>query len=180
MSKRPLAIIDVDDVILDWTNGFNDWIISNKGYNGQRLYTLKQSLEQLNAVDWAIEFNNSPEFSELEFIDGAIEGINEIFNIGFDIILLTSCGQEVYESRKTNLSKLQSPFTLICLNFAEKKDNKIHELKPNLFIDDNIHNARVASAYGMSLHMQTGFNNPAEIQIVKSWEEITKKIKKNF
>lgn len=174
------AVLDVDEVALAWTEAFDAWIREYKMYDGAAIHESTQTFDELDLWDWVKEFNHSKEFAHIPFVEGALEGIRELYVNGFDIEFLSSCGRAVCGTRYENLLPLNIPFELHCLDLHELKEKYLATMKPDLFIDDNIHNVRAAANYGLSLHMQTNFNEPAEIMTVESWTEIMKIAREKF
>ena len=177
-----IAVIDVDDVLLDWTQGFDKWVRVEYGYVGIPISQRQDRLFDLFHNEIYNEFNQSNQFESLNLIKDADIGLIEISK-QFDIKLITSCGEQYYKYRKFNLDLYLSNinYELIVLPLHKSKYEYIDKYKPTIFIDDNIENVKyhADSLTGNTFLFHTEFNssfNYKNINRVYTWMEIIKKL----
>lgn len=176
------ALIDVDDVLLDWTGGFDTWARIHKNYTGPLISLRSDHIGELFYEGIYAEFNSSDDFKSLKPIKDARESL-KIISKKYDIILITSCGPEFLQSRKINLDKhfFGINFKIEILNLHENKDQYIDYYNPNIYVDDNIHNVKYCSEQGCinTYIFHTEFNRLFEHFKVKrayTWQQIIKEI----
>lgn len=176
------ALIDIDDVIFDWTGGFDAWIRKYKHYIGPPIALRPDHIGTLFYEGIYTEFNSSADFESLRLIEGAKEALEKISK-KYDIILVTSCGINFLKTRKINLNKHLPNFRakIEILNMHENKDHYIDLYKPTLYIDDNMHNVTYSAEQGCvnTYIFHTEFNKTFEHPKVKrayTWQQILKEI----
>lgn len=176
------ALIDIDDVILDWTAGFDIWARKYKGYVGPPIQLRPDHIGTLFYPEIYDEFNSSENFKSLEIIEGAQEALQKIAEI-YKIVLISSCGIKHLESREINLKAQLSniSFSLILLNIHENKDKYIDFYKPDLYIDDNMNNVKYSAeqdcvnTYIFHTEFNKLFNHP-KVKRAYTWQQILKEI----
>lgn len=137
---KQMAIIDIDDVILDWTKGFSKFIGVDLTQSNKRIHeVLKISIDE--EIRLITQFNQSEAFGGLPFITDAIDGINLLKNT-YTLYFVTSCGnsQITMDLRINNLTTLVTPEQLIFLDLHKPKNEIIKQLQPKLMVDDNVEN----------------------------------------
>lgn len=132
-------VIDLDDVVFDWTNGFAKYINAN----------LNTSLRIREVMGWTLDeevckikmFNTSSRFSELDYKENAIDVVRKLANNN-SISFVSSCGNSLLTRmfREHNLSLLNISYNLILLDIHEIKWNVFDKIKPDIIIDDNFDN----------------------------------------
>lgn len=176
------ALIDIDDVIFDWTSGFDSWVRKYKNYSGIPISARPDHIGALFYEGIYAEFNSSEYFKSLSLIKGVKEALEEISK-KYNIILLSSCGLDFFKTRKINLETHlpNIPYQLILLNLHENKDYYINLYDPILYVDDNMHNVTYSADQGC-IHtyiFHTEFNKLFKHYKVKrayTWQQIIKEI----
>lgn len=146
-------ILDIDDVILQWTKGFSNYI-------GVDLTTDFRSIHQcLNITqakenDIIEEFNTSESFSKIPYIDGAIEAVKKLHE-SYSVFFVTSCGDspKTVDYRYRNLKAITEYGEIIFLPIHSPKDVVIADLKPVLYVDDNYSNVVAAQSIGAESYL---------------------------
>lgn len=178
------ALIDIDDVTLDWTYMFDKWVRLTKEYSGPPIYELPDNLSTLFYPSIYSEFNSSEFFQKLPLIDYAKLALTEISN-AYDIVFISSCGIEYTEDRHRNL-QLHFPelkYECLILPLHADKTEYINSYKPKLYIDDNFDNCVSASniegcqTYLYSAPYNSDLIHPNIIKL-KSWKEFLQNVKK--
>ena len=113
-NKSKVVIVDVDEVLLRWTEGLSDflckyWGIETKGTPTSWEVKYWIGCSEQTALEFIRCFNEeSDEFGELKPIQGAVEAIQELREAGYEIYCVTaSCtGTEGKRSRVFNLLEL--------------------------------------------------------------------------
>ena len=176
------AIVDVDDVLLDWSHGFDQWIREKYSYSEIHISQRKERLFDLFHSGIYDEFNDSEGFSSLNEIRDAKSGL-ETLSKNYQLKLVSSCGTDRVQSRKSNLNQYFSgiDYELILLSLHEPKFQYIEKFKPQIFIDDNVLNSQYHSDLkcGETFLFHTEFNSKFDyknIKRVKTWKEIIKNL----
>lgn len=172
------AVIDVDEVVLQWGKGFDKYLRTYHNYTGEDIATTSKSLHDLNVHQYVQQFNVSKEFANLEPVDNAIYTLNLLILNGYDIAFISACGDsnETFALRMQNLELyLDFTYDLYCIPLDASKHALIDELQPTLYIDDNAENVKAAMAHTPSVyHMATPYNTKNELfKYIHSWKEIS-------
>lgn len=176
------AIVDIDDVIFDWTDGFDKWVRRYKNYTGVPITSRPDHIGTLFYEGIYAEFNSSVDFESLNTIEGAKEALEEISK-KYDIILVSSCGLDFLKPRKINLEAHlpNLSYQLKLLNLHENKDYYINFYNPTLYIDDNMHNVTYSAEQGcintyiFHTEFNKSFNHP-KVKRAYTWRQILKEI----
>lgn len=158
---KAALILDCDDVLLDWTAGFNIFLDEPLSPIYQKLQ-YKTVDELITLKNWTQEqfinqckiFNMSEGFSELGIVD--YRSASSLLNLSkiFDIYILTKCGTDLItkEYRYNNIKKHFNisgvvPFVdIIFLGLSDTKVEKVQEIsklyKTVYVVDDNFDNLR--------------------------------------
>lgn len=178
------ALIDVDDVTLDWTRSFDTWVRLTKSYTGPPIYSIPDRLATLFYPEIYSEFNSSEYFQKLPLVPGARSALNIISNT-HKIVFISSCGIEYTKSRQLNLNIMLPDLSYSCITLPlhANKCERIKQFSPKLYIDDNADNCISAeSIVGcQSLLYSTPVNlnfSHTNIPRVNSWKEILTHVKK--
>ncbi len=134
-------IVDVDDVILDWTKSFSEFAGFNFANSPKRIHeclgiTFSEEKEIIHT------FNISPAFSELPLVDGALSGIHFLMQ-HYDVSFVTSCGthETIQRLRRKQLTELfGSGIKVEFLPMHTVKLEPVTRLRPKIIIDDNYDN----------------------------------------
>jgi len=176
--KRPV-ILDCDDVLLDWCDGFSSWMRGAKGLDlpgkphtwDLSHWTGLPAAETRAAVE---EFNRSIDFAWLRSIDGAVPALVDLCLKGHPLFVLTSCSAEakVRDARIENLSRnfgsnILPPDKVFCLPLGANKQNHLRALRDLYgschWIEDNFHHALDGHAIGhQSIMMRRPHNREHE------------------
>lgn len=193
-------ITDVDGVLLDWFNGFEDWIVNVKGVKPLHdatpsMYKLtdKYPMSSKDIVKYIEEFNSSETFGKLNAVNGAVEYINYLLvDSTKDVAWLSSGSVEgkeeaCFDMRSKNLRERfgkDMPGTLLVMG-ASKKDYLAkykEEYGDSLvFIEDSLDHAEVAVELGIKtilLHYPYNANkNRSKLLYgAKDWKEVYDRI----
>lgn len=138
-----VILLDVDDVLVNFTSEVNDFV--NKKFNTNYKYE-DSTWGFVNYEDehreYAMTLARSYEFiSNLEFKDGAVEFVNTLTSNGHDVIFLTSALEGVLDARSKFLSKA-FPHLKNNIILAKRKDI----IAADIIIDDNINNVATSRA----------------------------------
>lgn len=160
---RPaLILIDCDEVLLRWHNGFRGWVRRRYGIvtvgNEPDCYSLKTWLpgrtdEQILAL--LNEFNNSSDsgFNALEPCPGAVQFMHAIKGLGYRARVITACSVDrlVQDMRISNLLNVFGSDAFETIDFvglgASKADYFAKQERAIVF-DDLPRHARDAQSWG--------------------------------
>jgi phosphoglycolate phosphatase-like HAD superfamily hydrolase len=164
MSGKKLLIIDVDDVLLDWTASFGDFITENYGYDGvplgenpKRLWDIL-NVPKEQVIEIMKEHNNSSYFKKLKYFNDS-----KVFNQPHDfdkVVCVTACGIElqVQLARMNNLEDLFPGFIneITCLPYYSEKFDEFtkiieaHRSYDIFLLDDNVADVKFALKNGVN------------------------------
>lgn len=189
-------ISDVDGVLLDWFNGFDNWIVNTKGIKPLHnttpsMYKLedKYPLTGDEIADCIAEFNSSDEFGSLQPIDGSVEHLGYLLADSTKEVAWLSSGsvegkeELCFEMRSKNLKACfgtDIPGTLLVMRASKVEYLKEYkaEYGDNLvFIEDSFEHAQTAVKLGIkTILLDYAYNNNTSrsklLYKAKNWEEI--------
>lgn len=158
-----ILLVDVDEVLLKWIDGFSSWV-TQKGYTLSQEYPISWNLEtwirrengetmDIDSVrNLVSEFNHSAYFEHLKPCAYSETALREIKNAGFHIVTISSCTDNVdaIKKREVNLAQVfgNSIDVIICLALGSCKKNVLATFPPCIWIDDNPVNVRVGNSLG--------------------------------
>lgn len=157
----PYIGLDVDDVLLDYFEGFLPYMAS-RGHRVERpdqvfdpkLSDALPDLSRDECVAGIKEFAKSPEFAHVPPAEGACEVLKWLRETypGIKIIAITACGIEP-ETRRMRTENVERYFEiddLISLPLGASKLNELRKL-PNgsVFVDDMYHHVKSAEESGL-------------------------------
>ena len=144
-----IVILDVDDTVLQWYRGFLNSPVNHKFLANANLpYCGKSRRVWDDAIN---DFNSSPQFGELESVDGAKEFVHRILSCGYQIVFLSACGTSdtIYDRRVENLCNVldltENDFALKTLPVHASKVDAVKRFTTDrhydvaLFVDDMKH-----------------------------------------
>jgi len=140
-------MIDCDDVLLNWIDGFRNWLQRPTPEHGPTSWSLAEWLGVPDDIclNWINEFNASPYFGMLSAVPGAVEAVRALSASGHQLTVLTSCSSDptIVQRRRMNLRRLfgDSIDRVICLDLGESKREWLNVLRPGVWIEDNYKNA---------------------------------------
>lgn len=180
-------VLDCDGVILDWRQGFYEWI-KVWGYTAvfpphPADYTMitacPDKTEEQIRLDMA-RFNASEDFARLSFCEGAEAGVNAL-RAAFPtsrIVVLTAVGQSdrTLALRRRNLAVLPID-EVICVPLGASKRRWLETFaRPGLIVEDHPDHAAEAIELGFGAILVDRPWNRAfahhEIERVASWNEV--------
>lgn len=188
MSK--LIITDIDGCVLNWSEGFIEYI---KSIN---LTPKKDFYSCLDLEDWlgmtskevnnlAKDFNKTDEFKNLKPDYKSDIYIPLLHGMGYDFIAITACGSHDTTSKYRTLN-LNSLFPgifkeIFCCDHNYEKDNILKTLpKSKYWIEDHYHNCKFGYDHShrcfLMNHPYNNHINDDTIEIVADWEDIYEKI----
>jgi hypothetical protein len=164
-------LVDVDEVLLDWTSGFQNFMEplghkrSEAGHNTWRLEDAYPGFEgDPQEMKKLVEaFNGSTHFGFLLPVTGAASGLRRLREEFPEsaIVGVSSCGDSAVtlSIRKANLNRFFPGLldTIICLPLGGDKTRLFRSFRPGVVIDDGIHNLKAAEATG---HRAIAFDRP--------------------
>lgn len=185
---KQLILCDIDEIILNWIDKFQEYL-TETGY--KQIADLKHTYWVNLAYELDIDskilvnrFNNSEDFANLDIIPNAIEGINELKELGYTLWAVSAVpnNSDTYFKRIKNLEKHfgYNPFDGISLvGTGESKYNILKNTNPKFFIEDNPQHICVANELGI---ITTGLYMPYNRNCdnfygKENWEDIVKFIK---
>ncbi len=185
---KSLILTDVDGVLFNWQDGFDQWMIAN-GYTPIHQHTNTYhiseqfSITREQAGKLVAEFNNSPEMRYLPALRDAIEYIPKLRTLGYKFHAITSISDKphAHQNREFNLISLfgKDVFTNVtCLATGADKDEALEEYRDSglIWVEDNKKNAETGANLGLrSLLMSHSYNEGHTypgVTTVNNWEEI--------
>lgn len=179
-------LTDIDEVILQWSKSFEEWIVKNITYNPENRLESAYSIENWLNIDFEetrdliYRFNNSNHFSNLEPYPKSVEYIEKLHNEGCNFIAITSCGdnEDIHNMRINNIrTYFGEIFDVIhCLGIGEDKTKYLKMYNKSWWIDDKVENVIDGMNVGhKSIIMTQPYNldyNHDNVTRVNDWEDI--------
>lgn len=174
---KKTIILDIDDTVVQWKNGFVKWFEDTKGFEPvEGIDVLPYNLEHVYDISvpeitkYIQEFNSSKHFGDLEFFEGAKETL-EVLKDEYHLVAVSSCGdgRDTYLERVRNVGSYFNHIHLIPLMHS-KHDHIIYHLDDVVFfLDDSLKHVEVARNSGINaFHYGTDIN---------SWYQVYETIK---
>ncbi|NJO61548.1 MAG: hypothetical protein HC836_25860 [Richelia sp. RM2_1_2] len=147
MLKNKHLLCDVDECILQWTNGFTKFLHQHHNIIPSRIrddHSVYKWLEihPEEAHNLVTEFNSSHQFAALEPFDGAQKILPKLYNEGYTIVAITCCSSDsiIAAMRRENLHKYFGNIfqDIICLDFYDDKKAVLSRYKNAFWIEDNM------------------------------------------
>lgn len=173
-------IFDCDDVLLDWQNGFRDWLWKTKGIHlskaGPRSWDMDEWVGQ-PARPLIEEFNASADFGYLTPCLGARQAVAKFYEKGHRLHVVTACSTDpVIEERRTkNLDALFGDvFTsIVCVPLGFAKTEALERIlkftsQRPVWIEDNYKNCLMGVELGFDCWMFRRNHNRADEDFVRS------------
>lgn len=142
---RPLIVVDADEVILRFVDGFDRFLRSQALYLDLCTYRLHGNVKRvadkapvLDVEVTALLEDFRRELDNLEFVEGATEALCDLSRHA-DIVVLSNIATVQGAARRRNLERLGVPYALVCN--TGPKGNAVKDLssragRPVFFIDD--------------------------------------------
>jgi FMN phosphatase YigB (HAD superfamily) len=186
MSKTKLILCDIDEIVLNWIDGFQNYL---EELNYKKIADLKHAYWVNLAYEIDIDskilvdrFNNSEMFANLELVPGALEGINSLKSMGYHLVAISAVPNtsKIFSSRLKNFEKhfSQSPFDGYCFVGNKEKRPLLETFQPFVFIEDNPQHISCAIDLGIkTTGLWMPYNRDCENFYGKDdWDEIIKQI----
>jgi len=188
-----ILIVDIDDVVLDWTASFDKYIRKFHGYDGVPLGENPKRLPDIlncsreKVISIMEEHNTSSRFKNLKNFKDSKELL--LLNTYFEkVYSITSCGKsdQIRQNRLENLMVAIPCFIdeLICLDFYEHKHEEIIEIINNhkdseiYMLDDNVIDIEFAISKGVNgIVYKSAFYDSKGLITVNSCKEFIRYIK---
>lgn len=146
-----IFILDCDEVLLKWIDGFRNWLhktgrIKNAGPSIHFELEKWLNIDTPTARSWVRAFNDSPDsgFNLLEPLPGAVDMVRMIKEAGFDIRIVSKCGdaKNTIRSREENLARVFGDVfqDIICIPTTSSKLQELKRHPKSILIDDHIDN----------------------------------------
>ena len=194
-AKNKIILVDVDSVLLEWRKGFRDYM-HNQGHKWvdreAESYIISRHFELLHdeVVEHVYNFNNGHwEFGTLTPVNGAVEGMNELVEMGFRFVAISSCSinPTAIALRKANLFNVfGSIFDAVhCVEIHSSKETHLADYEPTFWIEDNLKNCMDGLKYGhncilLSYPWNDHKDATDDIKVCGSWKGIISHIKSNI
>jgi FMN phosphatase YigB (HAD superfamily) len=196
--NKPVIITDVDNVLLDWLEGFTRFLEKEKNIDvshikqhlGTTAFIDSQDITKIACLETnkllIREYGKSNYLEELNaFQEDAAIHINELHK-EFDFIALTclSKNKKTINKRKRNLQNVYGNVfkDVICIGFGQSKEPDLFKLKQTenvvTFIDDREQHIKESISAGIKpILFSRGVENPLHcvndtFQTKKCWTEI--------
>ena len=188
MSK--IIATDCDGVLLKWEQSFDAWMkfqgfpkLANDHYEMHMNYHMnKGQCEVLIKI-----FNESAWMKDLEPIDGAVENVKKIADLGYKFHVITSQTLDIKANqlREQNLKEVFGDVfeTIECLDTGADKDEALSKIPEGTFwIEDKPVNAELGADMGLVALLldhahNSVYNTVNSVRRVKDWTEIYNVIK---
>lgn len=161
---RPL-ILDCDGVLLNWLDGFTEYVVSRLDH--------PISTEKANEYDLSIRFGvdhdtivemiqsyNSGDggfFAQLDPLPGAREALQAAHAIGRPLHVVSSCSTlpSVVAGREENLRRVFGDIfdEILCLDPKVSKSETLSAFPAGSWVEDNYHNALVGADLGHTAYL---------------------------
>mgnify|MGYP005994354423 CR=1 FL=1 len=180
-----LLVVDVDGVCLDWHSGFISWVEEEHGIlldksSSKASYDMETWFEGNMSKDLfkqlVVAYNSSPRvLKPLEYSQDVLINISRWLD--WDVVALTAFGSCPIQSkfREEYLQVLYKDIfsEVIVLGLGASKKDKLKELKPDLFVEDNIQHAESARDVGVkSVLLEKTYNKGSDLLYAKDWLQI--------
>jgi hypothetical protein len=183
----PLLLTDVDDVLLQWLNGFKKFILNSNKYSivsdSPNEWDIQKWIFDLHGkmLDTEIilnlisDFNHSEAFANLLPYEDAIEPLKIIKSNGYHVVAISSCTDNAHavERRKKNLFQhFQNLIDyVICLPLGTNKKEILSRFEYScVFIDDNPNNVMEGEDVG---HLSILMNRPWNLEYSQKYQNVS-------
>lgn len=150
----PIFLIDVDDVMVDWSANFHSWML-NRGHRrdpeGLASWNLCHSYSE---TPWPVikseidGFAKSEAYRDIPLIEGVLETITAIRLANGEVHAVTCCGNDpaIVANRRHQLRDLPLS-SIITLEMDESKASAYGKFLPGVVIDDAPKHISVARVF---------------------------------
>ena len=157
-NKMDRILVDCDDVLLNWTEGFKVFLERHKGIKisgTPQTWDLSQwtklSKEKTMAL---VEYFNqeTEEFGQLTPTKNSELFLGDLHTQGFGISVITSCSDDIdcIKRRQDNLTNVFGDIfeDIICLPLGVSKGDYLKKFEPSFWVEDNYHNCVLGKSLG--------------------------------
>ena len=140
-----LILTDVDECILQWTEGFTNFICDHKDIkvskerDDHRVYKWLE-IHDDEAYKLVMEFNSSNYFSLLEPFACAQQVLPKLYTEGYRFVAITSCSSDsiISKMRRENLQKYFGNIfkEVHCLDFGDDKGEILLQYPKAIWVED--------------------------------------------
>ena len=186
-----IIAIDCDGVLLNWEQSFDDWMAfqgfpkhASDHYDVSMNYHMnKGQCEVLVKI-----FNESAWMKFLKPIEGAVENVKKLADLGYKFHVITSqtLDKKANQLRQENLKEVFGDVfeQIECLDTGADKDEALSKIpEGTIWIEDKPANAELGSRLGLVAllldlpHNQVYNEDNTLVQRIKNWTEIYNVIK---
>ena len=186
-----IIAIDCDGVLLNWEQSFDDWMAfqgfpkhASDHYDVSMNYHMnKGQCEVLVKI-----FNESAWMKFLKPIEGAVENVKKLADLGYKFHVITSqtLDKKANQLREENLKEVFGDVfeQIECLDTGADKDEALPKIpEGTIWIEDKPANAELGSRMGLVAllldlpHNQVYNEDNSLVQRIKNWTEIYNVIK---
>ena len=189
-NTQKIILTDVDGVLLDWEEGFTQWMLHN-GYtpvpNHKCMYNIGQqyNISKAEGSELVRTFNQSAAIGQLLPLRDSqhyVKLLTEVHEYKFLAVTSLSTEPQAKQLRTHNLEKLFGANTfveIICLDTGADKDQILLDLakfhKGNWWIEDKAENVTAGIAAGFNsilVQHEHNLHYCGTATVVKTWKDI--------
>lgn len=176
MRFSPPILVDVDEVLLQWSPGFRKWMTSmghpstGETNTWEMLSSFPTVPNQTTLDDLMYTFSTHADFGRLEPVEDAVEGVAQLRYIFPDslVVGVTACGSSEATTRLRRINLRERGFPIdhvITLSLHSCKRRVYSAFRPGIVIDDAMPNLIAAKDAG---HRAIAFDRPWN----KDWQHL--------
>lgn len=188
------ALLDCDDVLLDWIGGFGEFLKAAKGLAIEGRpdswdMSKWSGVSSEKTVGFINEFNTGDVgFEKLKPMTGAVESIRNLKEFGFNIAIITSSSvsPSSVERRARNINMVFGDMIdkLHIVALGTSKEDILKGYENAIWVEDNVKNARLGASLGhKSFLIKAGHNlnahedpENADVTCVDDWHHLMPEI----
>lgn len=152
------VLVDCDDVLLDWTEGFKQYLkfkhnihVHGRPQNWDLSKWIK--IDKQDAIRLVTDFNeNSEEFGDLKPTKQSHSFLTNLHSEGYTFTVITSCSDNIncIDRRQRNLENVFGSLfdDIICLPLGVSKGVYLEKFEPSFWVEDNYHNCLIGHELG--------------------------------
>lgn len=158
MKNEKFLLLDIDDTVLGWTEGFKAYIekkLGKKLEGRQTEYTMSSwiGLPDEEVKELVRDFNdNDEEFGNLKPIRNSEVFLPKFKDLGYDLVAITcsSAKEDSIKRRKQNIINVFGDiFTDVhCIPLSASKEEHLKQYPSSYWIEDKIENALLGKKLG--------------------------------
>lgn len=175
-------LLDCDGVILDHVTVFHELhehlIVHENRPTQYKNFNCYFNLGDTEVNKMVTKFNNSKQFGTLPAIKDAKEVLNNLYQDGYKIFVISSCGdsKKVIDKRTNNLhTEIGDIFEdIICLPLGANKSEVLSKWKNTnlLWVDDFLQHCKDGDILGLDSRLfKTVYNHYMDYPMINNWLE---------